>query len=63
MVDFKWVKSFPNSEVDSLKAARLASMSPQFIANLVQRFSAYMGRLGQPDLNVDELKDHLLSEA
>jgi hypothetical protein len=35
---------------------RFASISPAFVPNLVQRCAAYLGRIGQPALDVDQLR-------
>lgn len=58
-VDFKTILSVSKDAVEELKASRIASMSPQFMPNLIQRFSAYMGRHGQPDLDPAELEHYL----
>jgi CheY-like chemotaxis protein len=55
MVDFKSVRTFASVDVANLLEKRFASIAPQFIPNLIQRFAAYIGRHGQPDLDVDEL--------
>ncbi|MCY4395637.1 MAG: hypothetical protein OXC10_10915 [Rhodospirillaceae bacterium] len=55
MVEFKTVRSVPKVEKDVLLDSRIASITPQFIPNLIQRFSAYLGRQGQPSLSADQL--------
>ena len=41
--------------VDKLIAGRLCSIAPQFTPNLLQRLAAYLGRIGQPDLDIEIL--------
>ena len=48
-----------NSEVPSLLENRFASVASQFVPNLVQRFAAYLGRIGQPDLDCDVLREQV----
>jgi hypothetical protein len=55
MVDFNSLKTVPGSEGDQLLPNRFASIAPQFIPNLVQRFSAFIGRIGSPDIDVPSL--------
>jgi hypothetical protein len=57
-VNFKSVQSINQDQAEVLHKNRFASISPQFIPNLVQRFSTYMGRYGQPDLNEEELAEY-----
>ncbi|MEN8134941.1 MAG: hypothetical protein ABFS18_05325 [Thermodesulfobacteriota bacterium] len=59
LVDFKQISTQSSSEIEVLKKNRFASLAPQFIPNLVQRFASYMGRVGQPDIDVKELASHL----
>lgn len=59
MVEFKNLTSIPSSDAENLLGRRIASMAPQFIPNLVQRLSSYLGRVGQPDLDQDELIVHI----
>ncbi len=51
-VEFKKVFSIP-CKVDELLKKRFASLSAPFVPNLVHRFSAYLGRLGQPDADIE----------
>jgi hypothetical protein len=51
LVDFREIVTAPCSEVPTLLSSRFASIAPQFIPNLVQRYAAYVGRIGQPDLD------------
>lgn len=62
LVDFKTVISVPKAEAGNLVANRFASITPQFIPNLIQRWASYMGRVGQPDLNRSDLIAHITSE-
>jgi hypothetical protein len=57
LVQFKEVETVESNEaVPKLMDTRFASISSQFVPNLVQRYAAYLGRFGQPDLDVDELR-------
>ncbi len=58
-VDFKIVISVSENKSEILKDARFASITPAFIPNLIQRFAAYLGRVGQPDLDTNELVTHI----
>ena len=58
LVEFKSVCSVPRDDKDQLLDSRIASITPQFIPNLVQRFAAYLGRHGQPNLSVVELEEY-----
>lgn len=49
----------PAIQVPDLLAARFASISSSFVPNLVQRYAAYLGRIGQPDLDCDLLRDQV----
>jgi len=57
LVNFKEARTFPEKEFGALLTARFASISPQFVPNLVQRYSAYLGRIGQPDIGAQEIID------
>ena len=50
-VDFRELRVIDSSKVTELLPQRIATVAPQFIANLVQRYAAYIGRIGQPDLD------------
>jgi hypothetical protein len=56
LVDFKEVMTVSSSQAAALLETRFASIAPQFIPNLVQRYAAYLGRIGQPDLDCDVLR-------
>ena len=57
LVDFRELRVIDSSKVAELLPQRIASVAPQFIANLVQRHAAYIGRIGQPDLDAELLAD------
>lgn len=56
-VDFRELRVIESSQVTELLSQRIATVAPQFIANLVQRYAAYIGRIGQPDLDAKLLID------
>ncbi|MGO8916108.1 MAG: hypothetical protein ACLQJR_09395 [Stellaceae bacterium] len=51
-VDFKWLITIDGGDADRFRPMRFASIAPQFIPNLIQRFSSFIGRIGQPELDV-----------
>ena len=51
LVDFRELRVVDSSKVAELLQQRIATVAPQFIANLVQRHAAYIGRIGQPDID------------
>jgi CheY-like chemotaxis protein len=55
LVDFQEVRTVPAGEIPSLLKCRFASIAPHFIPNLVQRYSSYLGRIGQPDISTEVL--------
>jgi hypothetical protein len=57
LVQFKDIITKPSSEADALVSSRFASIASQFLPNLVHRCAAYLGRIGQPDLDCDVLRD------
>lgn len=59
LVQFKDIMTVKSEEAPKLLAGRFASIAPQFVPNLVQRYAAYLGRIGQPDLDCDTLADHI----
>ena len=59
VADFREIMTVPSGQVPDLLKTRFASIASQFIPNLVQRYSAYLGRIGQPDLDCDILKAHV----
>jgi hypothetical protein len=56
LVDFKEIISVPSADLAVLMESRFASVAGAFIPNLVQRYAAYLGRIGQPDLDCDALR-------
>ena len=56
LVQFKEIITKPSAEAETMMNARFASIAPQFVPNLVQRCAAYLGRIGQPDLDCDVLR-------
>jgi hypothetical protein len=59
LVDFREIMTVGNAEVPSLLENRFASVASQFVPNLVQRFAAYLGRIGQPDLDCEVLRQQV----
>lgn len=55
LIEFRDCSSVGEDKIPSLLEARIASISPAFLPNLVQRYAAYIGRIGQPELNVEAL--------
>lgn len=55
LVNFQEVRTINLEEVPDLLPKRLASVAPHFVPNLVQRYSSYLGRIGQPDISADIL--------
>jgi CheY-like chemotaxis protein len=55
LVNFKNIITYPAERLPELLKARFASVSPQFVPNLVQRYAAYQGRIGQPNLDIEQL--------
>jgi hypothetical protein len=60
LVEFKDVLTVPSARVAELIAMRKRSIAAFFVPNLVQRYAAYIGRIGQPDLDVKLLRDQCL---
>lgn len=55
LVDFKEARTIKSKLADKLIDRRMATVAPQFVPNLVQRYSAYLGRIGQPEIGEGEL--------
>lgn len=55
LVNFRKVKTVDSTTVPELLQNRIASIAPQFIPNLIQRFAAFIGRVGQPSMDVRSL--------
>lgn len=54
-VQFGKIRTMPLDELNGQLAARVASVSPPFLSNLVQRFGAFISRTGQPNIGVEHL--------
>lgn len=50
MVQFHHLRAVPHAESATLLERRIASLSPQFVPSLVERFGAYFSRIGTPNL-------------
>lgn len=59
LVDFKETKGVLSTGTLELLQNRFASIATHFVPNLVQRYAAYLGRIGQPDLDWNMLRDHI----
>ncbi|OIQ99429.1 hypothetical protein GALL_185260 [mine drainage metagenome] len=55
LVDFQEVRTINSEEIPTLIPKRFASVAPHFVPNLVQRYSSYLGRIGQPDISAEIL--------
>jgi CheY-like chemotaxis protein len=51
LVDFSELRTVDSAIVPQLINKRFASIATNFVPNLVQRYSAYQGRIGQPDID------------
>ncbi len=60
LVDFQEVVTIPSTDATQLLANRIASIAPHFVPNLVQRYAAYHGRIGQPDIDTKVLEGFCL---
>lgn len=54
-VQFGKIRTMPLDELNGQLASRVASVSPPFLSNLVQRFGAFISRTGQPNIDVELL--------
>lgn len=61
LVQFKDIRGIQCAEAEKLLAGRFATIAPQFVPNLVQRHASYIGRIGQPDLDQDVLRQLICS--
>ncbi|WP_341236212.1 hypothetical protein [uncultured Sulfitobacter sp.] len=52
-VQFSKIRTMPLDELNQQLDARVASVSPPFLGNLVQRFGAFISRTGQPNIGVE----------
>ena len=55
LVQFGEIQTMPLDELNRRLDARVASVSPPFLSNLVHRFAAFIGRTGQPNISVEHL--------
>lgn len=58
-VDFKEIITMDQSCAEELLKNRFASIAAQFVPNLIHRFAAFVGRIGQPELDIEALAEHL----
>ena len=61
VVDFQALRSIANAEEKLAGIRRIATLDTPFVESLLSKFSRYYGRIGTPDLNVDELVDVIVS--
>jgi len=59
VVDFQQLLATPRAEVEGGIFERLASLDSPFAEALVARFGLYFGRLGTPDLDLDQILENL----
>jgi hypothetical protein len=52
LVNFKCLITIDGAEFQDLLGSRFASIAPQFVPNLIQRFSTFIGRIGQPEIEI-----------
>lgn len=55
LVQFGKIRTMPLEDLNGNLGARIASVSPPFLGNLVQRFGSFISRTGQPNINVEHL--------
>ncbi|WP_299567920.1 response regulator [uncultured Sulfitobacter sp.] len=55
LVQFSNIRTMPLADLNEQLDARVASVSPPFLSNLVQRFGAFISRTGQPNIGVEHL--------
>lgn len=55
LVQFGKIRTIPLVELNEQLTERVASVSPPFLSNLVQRFGAFISRTGQPNIGVEHL--------
>ena len=53
-VRFSSVRTIPLAELNESLSQRVATVSPPFLSNLIQRFGSFVSRTGQPDINVED---------
>ncbi len=55
LVQFSKIITIPLGDLNEQLTNRVASVSPPFLSNLVQRFGAFISRTGQPNIGVEHL--------
>ena len=55
LVKFNEIRTIPLNELEKNLGKRVASVSPPFLGNLIQRFGAFISRTGQPNINIEHL--------
>ncbi|MFU1607889.1 hypothetical protein ACM25O_16175 [Sulfitobacter pontiacus] len=55
LVQFGKIRTIPLDDLNGQLGTRVASVSPPFLSNLVQRFGAFISRTGQPNIGVEHL--------
>lgn len=58
LADFSSLSTVSSSDIELLMRTRFASISPQFVPHIIQRFTAFIGRVGQPGLSVSQLSEN-----
>ncbi len=53
LVQFGKIRTIPLNDLNKQLDVRVASVSPPFLGNLVQRFGAFISRTGQPNIGVE----------
>lgn len=61
VVDFQQIHFLPFNDLQALKQQRVVSLDSPFAEALLSRYNRYNGRLGTPDLDVNEVIQHLRS--
>lgn len=59
LIDFRDTRGVDSAEVPRLIESRFASIATHFVPNLVQRYAAYLGRIGQPDIDWQVLREQV----
>ncbi|MEW6373212.1 MAG: hypothetical protein AB1584_20005 [Pseudomonadota bacterium] len=59
LVDFRDTRGVESAEIARLIESRFASIATHFVPNLVQRYAAYLGRIGQPDIDWQVLREQV----
>lgn len=56
LASFENIRTVPATDVPALLQSRIGSIATSFVPNLIQRYAAYLGRIGQPDLDCEALR-------